>query len=800
MKPNLTIKTPNWELCVRSQNVNKKCETLKQTLNKRGKELPLGLINFSPAVQVVTQTDSPIQVLTQLELATPLFFENTAYDFELIFTDDTEFAVEPKIVHRLLAIETSFYFNQRFKALRGLINFANDIGWFELNLQYQLKNANQLVSQRIMFQVFPTKMDWDADLASIYKTIDEVYPLWRFSFAKRTSQQVGRTHSPHTKFPLLWVENYIALKQRLEQGIQLVLNSPHARLLQQAKWTSIHRLKGHLSPSLEAKVANHLSTGQYHHKYQVNTKRLSVNTPENQFIKMVAKTCHQELSKVVQIANFYKTTSTDNQVVSESFFKHLNTLKQPLELLLQNSFLKDVDDFVGLSNESLVLHQKAGYSEVYKVWQELKLYLGVLGDQANVSMKNIAELYEVWCFLEIKSILEKQLGFECINSELVNLSPAGFEFNLPSSKASAFHLRRPSDELEVKISHEPSFNKSKSPQQGGIYSWTLKQKPDIFIEIKYKDQVAARWIFDAKYRINTMPEAASDPIDLAPDDAINQMHRYRDALFHIDQNNIEIEQLNPKSRPVLAAFVLYPAWVNEEDLNPTQNPYHSAIEQVGIGAFPFLPGRNNTWLVNYFIQHLGEKPKLNTNELVYPIANPDRFSLEEPARIAYTGLKIHRYEDLTLLANMRQIASKDENYVNSFANGTARYYHTPVSTLKNRLIPHHLIFETRFLALAAPSNKQLSSSLSVKFIYKVLKVSQKRRCDLTLEQAGTTSNKNDLYWLFELGEATQIQPALDCTANASFVIFMTTALELLAGKKTWRELFADRVYKNSLGD
>lgn len=113
---------------------------------------------------------------------------------------------------------------------------------------------------------------------------------------------------------------------------------------------------------------------------------------------------------------------------------------------------------------------------------------------------------------------------------------------------------------------------------------------------------------------------------------------------------------------------------------------------------------------------------------------------------------------------------------------------------------HNLYKKVLILALAAPTNKQLPNSLSVKFIYKVLKVSQKRRCDLTLEQAGTTSNKNDLYWLFELGEATQIQPALDCTANSGFVIFMTTALELLAGKKTWRELFADRVYKNSLGD
>ena len=35
MKSDLRFETSQWELCVRSQNVNQKCETLKQTLNKR---------------------------------------------------------------------------------------------------------------------------------------------------------------------------------------------------------------------------------------------------------------------------------------------------------------------------------------------------------------------------------------------------------------------------------------------------------------------------------------------------------------------------------------------------------------------------------------------------------------------------------------------------------------------------------------------------------------------------------------------------------------------------------------------
>ena len=91
-----------------------------------------------------------------------------------------------------------------------------------------------------------------------------------------------------------------------------------------------------------------------------------------------------------------------------------------------------------------------------------------------------------------------------------------------------------------------------------------------------------QWIFDAKYRIADNSNGTDS--DKAPDEAINQMHRYRDALIYINQaNDGELE----KSRPILGAFVLYPGWFDEAD---TSNPYQDAIEAVGIGGFPLLRG------------------------------------------------------------------------------------------------------------------------------------------------------------------------------------------------------------------
>lgn len=246
----------------------------------------------------------------------------------------------------------------------------------------------------------------------------------------------------------------------------------------------------------------------------------------------------------------------------------------------------------------------------------------------------------------------------------------------------------------------------------------------------------------------------------------------------------------------MAAFVLYPAWVNEVDLKPTQNPYYSGIEQVGIGAFPFLPGRNNSWLVNYFIQHLGLKPTAKPNEVVYPIANPDKFSLEEPARIAYTGLKTYKHLDLTLVANLRKIKYKTPAYLNGFLNGTAKYYHIPVTTLNNKDIAYQVVLETRYFVIAVPENLNSATAITAHFIYKVKNIKQVRRCDLTVEQAGSLDQKTEYYWLFELASSSAMPHVLNCTATQGFAVFMSTAQEVLAGK-SWQELVADRVYKTS---
>ena len=85
--------------------------------------------------------------------------------------------------------------------------------------------------------------------------------------------------------------------------------------------------------------------------------------------------------------------------------------------------------------------------------------------------------------------------------------------------------------------------------------------------------------------------------DYVPDDAINQMHRYRDAIIYAHRK----DELH---RPVIGAYCLYPGFF---DQSKDKNPHEDEIKNIGIGAFAHLPGDNGSlWLKEFFQDKLGD--------------------------------------------------------------------------------------------------------------------------------------------------------------------------------------------------
>ena len=553
----LNIETVDWTLLVWSKDITLAQTQLKKTLIARDKAVPATLFRFNPVLHVLDTNRLEDRYIASEDV---LFFENKLYEFDFQFHHSEKLHNDPVIKHRLQAVEDAFHYSGN--SFRGSINFGNHVGWFKLVLEYQ--SQNKVISQAISFEVFPTKMDLETDFSKIQQIIDKEYPLFRFSFAQKTEQELARSRKPHERFPLLWLSQFESLRKDLEKGIKQILQAPHSRLLPNTKKLRADQLKGRLSPRLEEKVQSALKNKEYTKRYQLEVQRLSVDTPENRFIKMVLVRCSRELSNFVARVK-EKDSAPENSRLSETFFNQLNDWNKPLSRFLTRPLFREIGDYEGLNNESLVLHQKMGYAPVYRIWQQLKLYLDVFGHHASISMKSIAELYEVWCVLEVRRLLIDELNFEEISSKKSTLYKKEMEIALHDGMGAAFNLQRGG--VKIRLAHEPLFEKSKNPIAGHIYSWITSQKPDILLEAEFENGDKIRWIFDAKYRIAT----DDNDVDYAPDDAINQMYRYRDALIHIHKAD---DDQNEKSPPIFGAFVLYPGWFDEDEDN---NPYQTAI-------------------------------------------------------------------------------------------------------------------------------------------------------------------------------------------------------------------------------
>ena len=592
--PNLlNLQTEDWCLNVWTSSIDSAKEQLKTTLCSRGTNFPKqeirlktgNLINPSPLIEI--SGDSAF-------LQEAIFFENRSYEFEFLFTS---FVVDSHISHRLNNIQNAF--RDTGNSLRGMINFGNDIGWFRLSLHYCM--GERKYEESIAFEVMPIKMDMAKDLNNINIAIDEIYPLWRFSFSKKTDQELARSKKPHERFPLLWLALFEALRVELNKQIRIISNSPHSRLQAKTRYVNADRLRGNLNYRIEEEINTAIASKLTNKLFRIQSRKLSVNTPENRFVLMVVQHSSKEIAKFMSRA-IKHNGNPENERVSSTFFDTLRSWQSSLNKHAAHSMFVDVDEFEGLERESLVLHQRAGYAGVYRVWQQLKEYLEVFGRHASISMKSVAELYEVWCFLEIRRLL-LELGFQENDQLIEKLSSRGVEKELKDGIGASFKFLR-NDGITIRLAHEPIFGKPKKKHETNrIYSWHSIQRPDIVLEAKFPNGELIHWIFDAKYRLEV--GASNDSHDLAPDDAINQMHRYRDALIHLEIDEFGKDK---KSRPIIGAFVLYPGWYpNQTDFS--KNPYSDGIDSIGIGAFPALPGQDCRWLKSFLEQNLiyGEK-------------------------------------------------------------------------------------------------------------------------------------------------------------------------------------------------
>jgi hypothetical protein len=194
--------------------------------------------------------------------------------------------------------------------------------------------------------------------------------------------------------------------------------------------------------------------------------------------------------------------------------------------------------------------------------------LSLQGGALQIGIKNIAQLYEYWCFLRLVKLFRSSFRLE--QQSLVQLRHLRLVIVLAKGKEAAVMFKEIPSGKRLCLVYDRMFK--------GLP--TVSQRPDNVIQLASEDRL---YVLDAKYRLSFDEEYRSQFGGVGPTvDDINTMHRYRDAI-------VIPHPLKPgefQKGIVRGAAVLFP-FKNESEYR--NHRFFKSLAEVQIGGLPFLP-------------------------------------------------------------------------------------------------------------------------------------------------------------------------------------------------------------------
>ncbi len=559
----LTVKHDDFELVV-------ECNSLHTAFQKARLKQPdiFNSTSYIASGSIISILNPDTNQLDELRgnAGHPVFFENKDYFVGITFKKEKS-AKRASIHSRLREVKDKFYYRPEIGFLAGTINFGNDLGKSDLVLRYEIGSATREFA--LHFDVFPTKLDYRHDFDRIVADIEKEYPYLVLDFLKKTYSAFKTGMSPNTD--LIWWQVFGGLYTEFIHASRFILHTPHSRIVKKSRYVTADRLV-QWTNTLEEQFHEfkHLPNHRYFSEY----KTLSTDTPENRFFKHAFIQTARRFKRV----RAYITSTFSNQITDE-FRVEMAGIGKQMDVISNHPFFKTISPFTGIKQESLVLHKASGYSNIYRCWVMLNSGLKFLEGIQKIELKNIADLYQIWCFLEMKGILQRLLGKEKPDDvDIAEIQIDDFVFRIEKGAKSRVSFQQPNGDL-VDLFHDYSYGKGHNQE---VRSFTITQRPDIVLRITkndLRDDYVLTYLYDAKYRLQSDDNPMAP--DFPPDDAINQMHRYRDAIYYLNKEK------NKPEKEVIGAYILFPG---AGDIEQIQNAdYYRSIEQVNIGAFPLRP-------------------------------------------------------------------------------------------------------------------------------------------------------------------------------------------------------------------
>ena len=466
-------------------------------------------------VSVVRQDeDGNEQSISHGEVAPAVFFDNAEYPIWVEFGNHVRSARFGSILQN-----DNENFSFRKGILAGFINYGNDIGKSEILIDYKV--GSELRHFRFGFDVLSTKLNYHEHWRKIIEDIESEYRMLSLDYMRRTFHGFSPDTEGETP-ELIWWSIFAGEQKKFISAVKSIIERPRHRLHGIETYLRADKLT-RIPTSIENELAEHRK--EQAHLYRVEQQVQSNDTQENRFLKHA----------LGQITTKYEALKKRIEAIkgaSDPFKEEMQTMFDTLKHLQRNPFFRTVGRFKGMNQESMVLQKASGYNQVYRTWNLLRRAYSLNDGIYRLQSKDIATLYEIWCFIEVSHIVKELLGTDVDVDHRNRMEMNGiFTWELGKGEHSRILFKKDDVELaELVYNPKHTDKENDSVSMENLYVPTVAQKPDIVLQLTKRNQlkdIKMTYLFDAKYRI----EGRVNGVDTPPKDAINQMLRSRDAIY-----------------------------------------------------------------------------------------------------------------------------------------------------------------------------------------------------------------------------------------------------------------------------
>lgn len=562
------------------------------------------------------------------------------------------------------------------------------------------------------------------DYNEILKDINEEITSLVFDFLNKTFSSVNICdNKSQTGLEFIVILNNIY--EKLERAIKRIERFPKHSVV-----TEYNLKNKHKSKVISTKeTIKHLRKNNNSNNVVEVRKNTTLDILENQYVKFIIK---RILDKIKNVKSNVKIQQGENN----KYYTQLEVYEKRLTHHL-NTFFRNISDINNNKSISLVFKMASGYKECYYYYNLLSKALDISSGLYDISNKKLWNLYEIWCYIKIHSII-KELGYETKENSIIQSTSNGLTLSLMQNKeAKCIYENDKGKRLE--LFYNKQYNKLP----------TTNQKPDTVLCLKGVGKTDRVYIFDAKYRIYVDNNGNICPME----DDINIMHRYRDSI--VSKSSIN----NSFKYESVGAYVMFPC---SDEKTFEENKYYKSIEKVNIGALPMLPG--STSLMK---KHLCD---IINESYMEAINNNPVFDEEDD---------YYKFKN----KNVMIVNTKDKNHFDVYKEN--RFYHIPKKSLSK------LNIGVEYLAFYQPMDKSNSSNkfnndFSIEYYAKIKDYYEYKRIDCK-ELKCAQGKENDIYLRFELDEFKKVGPIHRVEYGIRTLNY--TTLYLLKTATTMHELY-----------